>query len=115
MDDLDVVASGHDSIVDPEVEASSFHHNLELVILRLYPLEEVTDVADIGPYAVVTYELSVRIQNAEPSVLFMYVQSHIVHGSFRPRLLTKYRIGEEPVFSMPLPKPTFPNRLIILY
>jgi hypothetical protein len=53
MDDLGIVAPGHDGVVDPEIEPGRFQSDRQFVVLRFYPLEPVTDVSDIGPYAVV--------------------------------------------------------------
>jgi len=81
MDDLGIMASGDDGVVDPEVEAGRFQSDRQFVVLRLHPLEPVTDVMDIGPYAVVAHEPSVSIQNAGLSEFLMYVQPYVVHGS----------------------------------
>lgn len=99
MDDLDVLSFYDDANIDSKVEPGGLHGHREIVILRLYPLEEATNVRDIGSYALTAYYLALIVQNAYLSVLFMYVQTDILHGSFRLRLLTEYRIGEKPLLT----------------
>lgn len=67
---LDVVPPLLDAVVYSEVEPGRFHHDIQLVRSLLYPLEEATDIRDIGRHALVAYELAIIIQNAGLSVLF---------------------------------------------
>jgi len=59
----------------------------------------MTDVHDIGPYPFPVNELSLLVQNAGLSVLFMYVQSDIVYGSPALGYLAITQISWEPLLT----------------
>ena len=100
MHDLDLMTPSDDDVVDPEIEACRLDDDRKVVIVHsFYLLKETTDVFDIGPYPFPVNELTVLVQNAGLSVLFMYVQSDIVHGSPSLGCLAITQISGEPLLT----------------
>ena len=62
--DLDIVASGHDEIADPEVETGGLHDHCQLLFSGFDHLKQMTDVGDIGPYPFDENNFPLFVQNA---------------------------------------------------